>query len=72
MGGRDKCWAFQSPSQIKSLVVDDKKEEGDNRIYEITLSLSDERVGGVYEAKATVTYKKVGKKWTFTCAGSGR
>jgi len=69
MGGREKCWAFQSRSQIKKLTIDGQREEAGKRIYEVTLRLSDERVGGLYEAKATVTYEQAGKKWVCRVCG---
>ncbi len=63
MGGRDKGWKFLSPNQIKELVINDKKEEPQRRIYSVTLKLQDPRSPGVYKADAVVTYEKADSSW---------
>ncbi len=69
MGGRERCWKFQSPSQIKNLEIKSKKEEEANRIYSIVMELSDSRISGVYRAEADVTYKKIGIDWKIEMVG---
>lgn len=52
-----------SRSHIKELLINDKREDGQHRIYSITVTLKDPRVPGVYEAEADVTYTKVDSRW---------
>jgi hypothetical protein len=59
MGGREKSWAFQSVDQIKELVILNRGEDEQNRVYSITLVLQDPRVPGKYKAEAQVVYEKV-------------
>ena len=59
MGGRERCWKFQSPSQIKELVIQNKREDVQKRVYSITLILQDPRVPGKYKAEAQVVYETV-------------
>ena len=59
MGGRERCWKFQSPSQIKELVIQNKREDVQKRVYSITLILQDPKVPGKYKAEAQVVYEKV-------------
>lgn len=69
MGGREKAWKFQSPEQIKELTINNKSEEAQKKVYEITLKLQDPRVPGVYEAKARVEYLKVDSEWQLKVVG---
>ncbi len=69
MGGRDKGWKFQSSEQIKELVINDKMEEPQRRVYSITLKLQDPRVPGVYKAEALVTYERTEAKWEIKVVG---
>ena len=69
MGGREKCWKFQSLSQIKELVIREKKEVPQQRVCFITLKLQDARVPGVYQAEAEVTYRKVDAGWEIKVVG---
>ena len=69
MGGRDRGWKFQSPEQIKELVINDKKEEPKRRVYSITLKLQDPRAQGAYKAEALVTYEKVDTRWEIKVVG---
>ena len=59
MGGREKSWAFQSVDQIKELIIQNKGEDEQKRMYSITLVLQDPRVPGKYKAEAQVVYEKV-------------
>ncbi len=63
MGGREKCWNFQSIHQIKELVVNKKTEDGQKRVYTVTLQLQDPRAPGQYKADAVITYEKVKGEW---------
>ncbi|NIR53157.1 hypothetical protein GWO43_31335 [candidate division KSB1 bacterium] len=69
MGGRDKAWKFQSVDQIKDLEIKETKQEGQTRIYEITLKLQDARVPGAYSAEAVVTYEMVDSEWKLKMVG---
>src|SRR5574342_1173292 len=54
MGGREKCWKFESVSQIKELVIRNSKEQAQERVYSVALTLQDARVPGVYKAEAEI------------------
>ena len=69
MGGREKCWKFQSLSQIKSLEIKTKNDEGMKQVYTIELQLKDSRVPGVYRAEADVTYQQINGKWMIQVVG---
>ena len=69
MGGREKGWKFQSVAQIKELVINNKKESGQQRIYSVTLKLQDVRVPGAYKAEAEVIYEKTDSKWEIKAVG---
>src|SRR3972149_5220858 len=69
MGGREKGWKFQSPDQIKELVIKDKKEDGQKQVCDITLKLQDPRSPGMYRGEALVTYEKVGSAWKIKVVG---
>ena len=69
MGGREKCWKFQSVNQIKELVIQNKGEDGQKRVYSISLILQDPRVPGKYKAEAQVVYEKVGRQWKIKQVG---
>ena len=69
MGGREKGWKFQSVAQIKELVINNKKESGQQRIYSVTLKLQDARVSGAYRAEAEVTYERTDSKWKIKAVG---
>ena len=62
-------WKFQSPDQIKELVINDKKEEAQQRIYAITLKLQDARVPKACKADAVVTYEKIDSAWKIKGVG---
>lgn len=69
MGGRDKGWKFQSLDQIKELVITDKKEEAQRRVYSLDLKLQDPRSPGLYKAKADVIYERVDSRWEIKTVG---
>ncbi len=69
MGGREKCWRFQSADQIKDLVVRGERREGHMLVYEITLTLRDPRAGGEYRAEAEAMYEEIDGAWRLRCVG---
>lgn len=69
MGGREKCWKFESVSQIKELVIRNRKEQAQERVYSVALTLQDARVPGVYKAEAEITYEKVDSEWEIKVVG---
>jgi hypothetical protein len=69
MGGREKCWRFQSADQIKDLVVRGERREGNMLVYEITLTLRDRRAGGEYRADAEAIYEETDGALRLRCVG---
>ena len=63
MGGREKCWKFQSVDQIKELVIKNKTEDAQKRVYTIALQLQAANATGKYAAEARVEYTKTGSVW---------
>jgi len=69
MGGREKCWSFQSVKQILSLEIDERVEERDRRIYDVSLQLCDDPARGTYDARARMTYERDGSRWELKHVG---
>src|SRR5438034_11684820 len=69
MGGREKCWKFQSRDQIKELQIKDKIEDARKRVYTVALQLQASKSSGTYAAEARVEYVKTGTKWTIRNVG---
>ena len=63
MGGREKCWKFQSADQIKKLVITNKTEDAQKRVYTLALELQAANATGKYAAEARVEYTKTGSVW---------
>jgi hypothetical protein len=63
MGGREKCWKFQSTDQIKELVIKNKNEDAQKRVYTIALKLQAANSTGKYAAEARVEYSKAKTGW---------
>jgi len=63
IGGREKCWKFQSTEQIKDLVIASKTEDEQKRVITISLNLKASQTGALYRAEAQVEYAKSGQKW---------
>ena len=63
MGGREKCWKFQSADQIKELVIKDKTESAQKRVCTVALKLQAGSTTGKYAAEARVEYEKIGTEW---------
>ena len=69
MGGREKCWKFQSADQIKKLVIKNKTEEAKKRVYTLALELQAANATGKYAAEARVEYTKTGTEWKIKQVG---
>ena len=69
MGGREKCWRFQSADQIKKLVIKNKTEDTKKRVYIIELELQAANANGKYAAEARVEYTNTGTVWTIKQVG---
>src|SRR2546430_11907224 len=69
MGGREKCWKFQSVHQIKKLVIKNKTEEAQKRVYTLALELQAANDTGKYAAEARVEYTKTGTVWKIKQVG---
>ena len=69
MGGREKCWKFQSRDQIKELVIKGKTENGERRVYTIALQLQATETSSRYAAEARVEYSKAGDGWKIKQVG---
>src|SRR6266542_2464529 len=69
MGGREKCWKFQSADQIKKLVIKNKTEDAQKRVYTLALELQAATAPGKYAADARVEYVKAGASWKIKQVG---
>ena len=69
MGGREKCWKFQSVEQIKELVVKDKTEDSRKRVYTVALQLQAGKVSAKYSADARIEYTKTAGGWKIKQVG---
>ena len=69
MGGREKCWKFQSADQIKELVIKNKTEDTQKRVYTVALQLQAANASAKYAAEARVEYTKTGTVWKIKQVG---
>ena len=69
MGGREKCWRFQSTDQIKELVIKNKTEDARKRVYTVALQLQAANANAKYAAEARVEYTKTGNTWKIKQVG---
>jgi len=69
MGGREKCWKFQSVDQIKELVIKQKTENAQKRVYTVALQLQASKASGKYAAEARVVYTKTDAGWKLKDVG---
>src|SRR5882724_10062019 len=69
MGGREKCWKFQSADQIKKLVIKNKTADAQKRVYTIELELQAANANGKYAAEARVDYIKTKAGWIIKQVG---
>jgi len=63
MGGREKCWKFQSVDQIKELTIPKKTEDSKKRVYTVALRLQATRDNANCSAKARVEYVNTALGW---------
>ena len=63
MGGREKCWKFQSADQIKELVIKEKTDGAQKRMCTVALKLQAGSTTRKYAAEARVEYEKIGTAW---------
>ena len=69
MGGREKCWKFQSADQIKQLIIRNKTEDSRERVFTIGLQLQAAKASGKYAAEARVEYTKTPAGWKIKNVG---
>src|SRR3989442_14908206 len=69
MGGREKCWKFQSVEQIKELVIKNKVEDTKKRVYTVSMQLQAANGGGKYAAEARIEYGKAAARWKILHVG---
>ena len=69
MGGREKCWKFQSLEHIKALSIKSSTEDAQKRVYTIALQLQATKACGKYAAQARVEYAKAGTGWKIKQVG---
>ena len=69
MGGREKCWKFQSVEQIKELTIKNKTEDTQKKVYTIALQLEASKPSGRYAAEAKVEYTKDSAGWKIKQVG---
>src|ERR1044071_894971 len=69
MGGREKCWKFQSVDQIKELVIKNKTEDAQNRLVTIALQLQATNASAKYAAEARGEYTNTASGWKIEHVG---
>src|SRR5437773_8754283 len=69
MGGREKCWKFQSRDQIKQLFIKNKTEDSQKRVYTVAMQLQASKASGKYAAEARVEYAKGVAGWKLKQVG---
>ena len=69
MGGREKSWKFQSVDQIKELVIKNKTEDSQKRVYTIALRLQAAGSADKYAAEAKAEYRKTPSGWQIDHVG---
>ena len=69
MGGREKCWKFQSVDQIKELVIKDKTEDAQKRVCVVAMQLQATNAPAKYAAEARVEYAKTEAGWKIKQVG---
>lgn len=69
MGGRHRCWKFQSIDQIKNLTIKDKTEAADQCRCTIALELQATNAPAQYAAQARVEYTKTSAGWKLDHVG---
>ncbi|HTD86646.1 MAG TPA: hypothetical protein VK850_08715 [Candidatus Binatia bacterium] len=63
MGGREKSWKFQSPDQIKQLVIKSRVEDGRRQVCFLSMKLQATNSTERYAAEAKVEYWRTPSGW---------
>jgi hypothetical protein len=69
MGGREKSWNFQSVDQIKELVIQNKVEDTQKRVYTVSMVLQAAKGAGRYAAEARIECAKTADGWRIRQVG---
>ncbi len=69
MGGRSRCWKFQSTQQIKELTIKSKAEGPSQIDYVVALRLQATNAAAQYLAEARVTYTNTPAGWKLNSVG---
>ncbi len=69
MGGREKCWKFQSLEHIRAFSIKSSTEDAQKRVYTVALQLQATKACGKYAAQARVEYAKAGTGWKIKQVG---
>lgn len=69
MGGREKCWKFQSREQIKALTIKSKTEGAARRVCVVSLQLQATNSAHRYSAEARVEQVKTSEGWKIKQVG---
>src|SRR5437899_6840004 len=72
MGGRQRCWKFQSTDQIMQLTIKDKTDNAHQCICTIALLLQATNAPAKYAAEARVEYTKTAAGWKLNQVGLDR
>lgn len=63
MGGREKSWKFQSPDQIKRLVIKSRIQDGRRQVCTVALELQATNSTARYAGEARVEYWQTPAGW---------
>src|SRR5262245_51148065 len=69
MGGRTRCWKFQSTDQIKQLTIKDKTDHAHECVCTIELQLQATNAPAKYAAEARVRYTETAIGWKLEQVG---
>src|SRR2546422_5613990 len=69
MGGRERCWKFQSRDQIKTLSVKSRSEDTAKRVVTVSLRLEADQSCGAFNAEARLEYAKENGAWKLRQVG---
>jgi hypothetical protein len=69
MGGREKCWKFQSIDQIKQLVIKNKVENAQKLVYTVSMQLQASNTSARYTAEARIECSKTADGWKISQVG---
>ena len=69
MGGRQRCWKFQSTDQIKQLTIKDETNNAHQCICTIALLLQATNAPAKYAAEARIEYTKTAAGWKLNQVG---